>query len=76
MSKALGLDIRYESIPPDAYRKLGFPGADDLGNMFQFYMDFELYFCEIRDVAATRALNPELMSFGDWMEKNKNRMPL
>ena len=27
--------------PPEVYRGFGFPGADDLGNMFQFKRDFE-----------------------------------
>ena len=41
MGKALGNQIRYNAVPPQVYRELGFPGAEDLGNMFQFYADFE-----------------------------------
>ncbi len=36
LSKALGEPVRYHAVPFDVYRGLGFPGADDLGNMFQF----------------------------------------
>ena len=45
LSKALGQEVRYNSITPEAYRGLGFPGAEDLGNMFQFKRDFEAVFC-------------------------------
>ena len=41
LSKALGQPVRYNEVTPEVYRGFGFPGADDLGNMFQFYRDFE-----------------------------------
>ena len=43
-ARALGQPVRYNSISPDQYRDLGFAGAEDLGNMFQFKRDFEAYF--------------------------------
>jgi len=76
MSDALGRPVRYEAMSADAYRKLGFPGAEDLGNMFQFYRDFEETFCRSRDVEASRALNPELQSFSAWIAENAGRIPL
>jgi uncharacterized protein YbjT (DUF2867 family) len=76
MTKALGREIRYIPIEPEAYRALGFPGADDLGNMFQFYRDFEQPFCNSRDLSESRSLNPELLSFDDWLTKYKNRIPI
>jgi hypothetical protein len=39
--QVLGVDVVYESIPFDTYRASGAPGAADMGNMFQFYHDFE-----------------------------------
>jgi uncharacterized protein YbjT (DUF2867 family) len=36
MGRALRRNVRFEDVPFDVYRGLGFPGADDLGNMFQF----------------------------------------
>ncbi len=76
MGKAFGQEVRYQSIPFDVYRSLGFPGADDMGNMFQFKHDFEADFCGARDIEATRSLNPELQDFNAWLEKNKERIPL
>ncbi len=36
LSKVLGKEVIYNDISPDQYRALGFPGADESGNMFQF----------------------------------------
>jgi len=76
LSKALGEEVRYNAVPFDVYRGLGFPGAEDLGNMFQFYADFEDYFCGARNLAVARSLNPGLQSFGAWLAANARRIPL
>jgi len=76
LGEALAKDVRYEAVPFDAYRRLGFPGAEDLGNMFQFYAEHEQDFAGRRDVAVARALNPELLSFRAWLAKHASRIPL
>ena len=76
MSAAVGQPIRYNDVPPDVYRSLGFPGADDLGNMFQFKRDFNEYFCGARSVEFSRSLNPELLTFDAWLAKYKHAIPL
>jgi uncharacterized protein YbjT (DUF2867 family) len=76
MGRALGKEIRYNNVPPEVYRSFGFPGADDLGNMFQFKRDFNDYFVGIRDLAVTRSLNPELQTFDQWLGRHKNEIPL
>jgi hypothetical protein len=58
MSTALGQPVRYHPMPFDAFRKLGFPGADDLGNMFQYKHDFEREFCGARPVETGPQLYP------------------
>jgi uncharacterized protein YbjT (DUF2867 family) len=57
LTKVLGQAVRYNAVTPEAYRGFGFPGADDLGNMFQFNRDFEEYFCGARNLGVTRSLN-------------------
>ena len=74
-SKALDREVVYNDVPPEVYRKFGFPGADDLGNMFQFKRDFESYFCGARDLAFSRDLHPGLQTFDVWLERNKGRIP-
>jgi uncharacterized protein YbjT (DUF2867 family) len=76
MTKALGEEVRYNAVSPDVYRSLGFPGAEDLGNMFQFKRDFQEAFCGPRDPRIARALNPELQTFEQWLAQNKSRIPL
>jgi uncharacterized protein YbjT (DUF2867 family) len=76
MSKALGQEVRYNAVPPEVYRKFGFPGAEDLGNMFQFKRDFNEYYCGARNLEFSRSLNPELQNFETWLAKNSSRIPL
>jgi uncharacterized protein YbjT (DUF2867 family) len=76
MTKVLGREVRYNAVPPDVYRGFGFPGADDLGNMFQFKADFEDYYCGARDLAFARELNPDLQTFEQWLERHKEQIPL
>ncbi|MFV8225033.1 NmrA/HSCARG family protein [Christiangramia aquimixticola] len=75
-SEVYGKKIKYNAVPPEVYRSFDFPGADDLGNMFQFKVMFEEYFCTIRDVNATRKLNPELLTFRQWLDKYKDKMEI
>jgi uncharacterized protein YbjT (DUF2867 family) len=75
-SKALGQQVDYNAVSPEVYRGFGFPGADDLGNMFQFKRDFNEEFCAARKLDVARDLNPSLQTFAEWLEQNKNRIPL
>ena len=76
LSKTLGQEVQYREISPETYRSLGFPGADDLGNMFQFYRDFEDVFSKTRNVQLAKALNPELQNFEMWLQENGKKIPL
>jgi uncharacterized protein YbjT (DUF2867 family) len=76
LTKALGQEVRYNAVPPDVYRSFGFPGAEDTGNMFQFKADFEAYYCGARNLDESRALNPSLQTFDQWLARNKDRIPL
>jgi uncharacterized protein YbjT (DUF2867 family) len=76
LSTALGEEVSYNEITPEQYRGFGFPGADDLGNMFQFYRDFDEVCNSIRDVKFSKELNPALQSFKMWLAENAKRIPL
>ncbi|MDP3910123.1 MAG: NmrA/HSCARG family protein [Gemmatimonadales bacterium] len=76
LTKALGQEVRYNEVSPDVYRSFGFPGAEDLGNMFQFKRDFEKDYCGARNLEFSRSLNPELQTFAQWLAQNKDRIPL
>ena len=76
LGRALDREVRYNAVSPEVYRGFGFPGAEDLGNMFQFKRDFEEYYCGVRDLAVARSLNPALQTFDQWLAQNKNRIPI
>jgi uncharacterized protein YbjT (DUF2867 family) len=76
MSKALGVPVSYNDVPPEVYRSFGFPGADDMGNMFQFKRDFNDYYCKSRSIEFARSLNPELQSYEQWLAANAKAIPL
>jgi len=76
LSKAMGQEIVYNDVPPEMYRSFGFPGAEDMGNMFQYKRDFNAEFCAARNPEVARALNPELMNFAAWLEKNASHIPM
>ncbi|MFA5805980.1 MAG: NmrA/HSCARG family protein [Melioribacteraceae bacterium] len=75
-TKELGQEVVYNSVSFDMYRSFGFPGAEDLGNMFQFKHDFENYFTGARNLEFSKSLNPSLKSFDDWLKENKTKIPL
>jgi uncharacterized protein YbjT (DUF2867 family) len=76
LSKAIGVPVKYNDVPPEVFRSFGFPGADDMGNMFQFKRDFNDYYTGARSIEFTRSINPELQSFDRWLAANAKAIPL
>ena len=69
MSDVLGRDVRYQHIPRDVFAGFGFPGADDIANMFDLYSRFIPN--RQADWDRSRAMFPEIKSFHSWMEDNR-----
>ena len=76
LTEAVGEEVRYNYVPPEVFRTFGFPGAEDLGNMFQFFRDFEADFCGARPLEFSRSLNPALQTFKGWLKENASRIPI
>lgn len=76
LTDALGEEVYYNEVTPEVYRSFGFPGADDLGNMFQFYRDFDEVCNSTRDVGFSKELNPDLKSFRKWLDENASKIPV
>ena len=76
LGRALGETVTHNSPPFDVYRGLGFPGAGDLGNMFQFNHDCADAFCAARSVEFSRTVNPRLQTFEQWLRTNASRMAI
>jgi uncharacterized protein YbjT (DUF2867 family) len=75
LSDAMGREVQYQAVPFDVFRGLGFPGADDLGNMFQFNHDFSERFCAARSIEFSRSLNPRLQTFAQWLGRHVREIP-
>jgi uncharacterized protein YbjT (DUF2867 family) len=76
LSKAVGQEVLYNNVTPETFRGFGFPGAEDLGNMLQFYRDFEEVCNSTRNVELSKQLNPELKSFDMWLSEKGSLIPL
>ena len=68
--------VQYAALDANLFRSFGFPGADEYGNMFQVYRDFEQPFNANRNIDVARQLNPALMNFDQWVAANKSKIPL
>ena len=76
LALALGEPVRHVALSPREYAALGFPGADDLANMFQFKSDFERAYCAARNPACARELHPGVQSFAGWLARHGSRIPV
>ena len=75
LAKGLGLgNVKYNAVDADVYRGFGFPGADEMGNMFQVYRDFEKEVLGARSAETTRQLNPQAQNFDQFIAKNKGKI--
>jgi uncharacterized protein YbjT (DUF2867 family) len=66
--------VHYHAAEADEYRGYGFPGADEMGNMFQVYRDFETQVLGLRSAETARQLNPALQTFDQFLAKNKAKI--
>jgi hypothetical protein len=55
-------------VTPEQYAQLGFPGADDLAVMFEFFQSGKC----VHDIELTRKLHPGISTFEQWVEKNRD----
>lgn len=75
IEKGLGISpVRYNAVDADAYRGFGFPGADEMGNMFQADRDFAKEMLANRNLDEARKLNPQLQSFDQWLANNRDKV--
>jgi uncharacterized protein YbjT (DUF2867 family) len=75
IEKGLGISpVKYHAVDADAYRGFGFPGADEMGNMFQADRDFAREMLANRSLDEAKKLNPQLQSFDQWLANNKDKV--
>jgi uncharacterized protein YbjT (DUF2867 family) len=76
LQDALGEPVRYDEVTPAAYGASGFPGADELANMFQFNTEYATEYMAARDLVTSRELNPELCTYKRWLQRNVEHIPV
>ncbi|HLV00057.1 MAG TPA: NmrA/HSCARG family protein [Acidobacteriota bacterium] len=72
LSEILGRPVYYHYMPREDYAKLGFKGADDLANMFEFYRMYVP--SRAAEMARSRQLYPSLQSFPEWVRNNRTKL--
>ncbi|WP_433074600.1 NmrA/HSCARG family protein [Dactylosporangium sp. CA-052675] len=71
LSAVLGEPVAYRPPTHDQFRSFGFPGADELGNMFQYYTEFPESYLGRRDLETARAFNPDRLSLTDFLAAHR-----
>jgi uncharacterized protein YbjT (DUF2867 family) len=71
LSTVLGEPVAYRPPTHEQFRSFGFPGADELGNMFQYYAEFPESYLGRRDIEAARAFNPRPLSLTDFLTSHR-----
>ncbi|XP_006874945.1 PREDICTED: nmrA-like family domain-containing protein 1 [Chrysochloris asiatica] len=66
LSQHIGQTVHDAKTTPEEYEKLGFPGAQDLANMFRFYA-----MKPDRNIELTLRLNPKARTLNQWLEQHK-----
>ncbi|MDO9374819.1 MAG: NmrA/HSCARG family protein [Ferruginibacter sp.] len=71
MGEVLNKTVHYNHIPREQYAAFGFPGAEELANMFEFNRLYILHREE--DLKLSRSLDPSIRSFKQWVQENKDQ---
>jgi len=66
-NKTLGVKLKPSGITVEAFKKLGFPAADDLGDMFGFLGEYQPY---KNGPAECKKIYPQLTSFQEWVKSD------
>ncbi|WP_127503494.1 NmrA/HSCARG family protein [Actinoplanes solisilvae] len=73
-TQVLGEKVTYRPATHDEFRAYGFPGAVELGNMFQYYAEFPESYLGRRDVGLTRELSPNWLSLPAFLTRHRERI--
>ncbi|QSB16646.1 NmrA family NAD(P)-binding protein [Natronosporangium hydrolyticum] len=74
LGEVIGETVRFDAVPYDTFRTFPIPAAEEIGNMFQYYGDFEAQFTGARDLDELRRLNPDLRDFRTWATENADAL--
>jgi uncharacterized protein YbjT (DUF2867 family) len=67
LARALREPVRYRALSFDEYAEQGFPGGQDMANMFRYKHDFNGVYRSEHSVDDSRGLHPGLLDFPGWL---------
>ncbi|MEU6741981.1 NmrA/HSCARG family protein [Streptosporangium sandarakinum] len=71
LGAVIGEPVAYRPPTHDRFRAFGFPGAEELGNMFHYYTDFPESYLGRRDLEVAREINPDWVSLADFLAQHR-----
>ena len=76
-TKVTGKEVVYNKLPWNVFASFGFPGADDLANMFRFYDKNKEKFVKSLEVSEhMKEKMGGIYSFEEWLTENKMALSL
>ncbi len=69
MTHVLGKQVVYTHVPREVFASFGFPGADDLADMFDYNRRF--ISSREKDLKESRTLYPNMQRFDSWLERHR-----
>lgn len=71
-SDVLGEEVTYEPLSHNDFRALGFREAVEIGNMFQYYAEFDTHILPRRDIGQTRELVPDWLTLKEFLAAHRD----
>lgn len=76
-TKICGEKVNYNAVPTEVYASFGFPGCEDLANMFRYYVDYESDFLKSRTIPeSVLKTMGGTVKFEDFVTANKDTWKL
>ncbi len=71
-TRVLGVPVSYRHVPREVFASFGFPGAEDLANMFEYNRRFVP--SREAEIEEPRRLYPGVQRFEPWVAANRERL--
>lgn len=71
IAEEISVKVNYIPIDADSFRAFPFDGAEEIGNNFQYFRDFNEDFLALRSAELMHELNPAAQSFREYVKANQ-----
>lgn len=70
VARVLNVPVEYVPVDADTFRTFPFPGAEEIGNNFQYFRDWNADFVGLRSKSLMHELNPDVSTFEAYVRAN------